>query len=86
MTPIAATIHPVERPPMPANKNSVTLPYLRQWRARALLTQKQLAEAAKLNPWTVTRAERGAPISILSAERIARALGMTIRQLQQEPD
>jgi DNA-binding XRE family transcriptional regulator len=71
---------------MAATKNSVVLPYLRQWRAKHLLTQVQLAERAKLNPWTVTRAEGGAPISILSAERIARSLGMTIKQLQQEPN
>lgn len=72
--------------PMPGHRNSLVLTYLRQWRAKALLTQVQLAEQAGLNPWTVTRAEAGQPVNVLTAERIARALGVSSKDLQREPD
>lgn len=72
---------------MPASRNSVILTYLRQWRAKALLTQVQLAEQAGLNAWTVTRAEAGQPVTLLTAERIARALGVPVKDLMlKEPD
>jgi transcriptional regulator with XRE-family HTH domain len=66
--------------------NSVVLTYARQWRAHRLLTQEQLAEKAGVTVWTVSRAELGKPVSVLTAERIARALGIRTRDFQKEPN
>lgn len=67
---------------MPAPKNVVAVPYLRAWRLHALMTQDQLAEAADVGKATVVRAERDGTVSALTAAKIARALGITLKQLE----
>lgn len=49
---------------------------LRRHRAKQLLTQEALAEAAEVNVSTIIRAERGASLNVLTQERIAQALGV----------
>jgi DNA-binding XRE family transcriptional regulator len=69
------------------NRNTVVLATLRQWRARALLTQAQLADKAGVNLWTVTRAEAGQAVNVLTAERLARALDVSSKDLiSKEPN
>jgi DNA-binding XRE family transcriptional regulator len=63
---------------------TTTLPHVRAWRVHRLLTQAQLAQQAGLHPWTVTTAEANKPVSLLTAERLARALGVTVADLQQK--
>lgn len=63
----------------------VRLPHLRAWRVHKLWTQVQLAKEAHVSEPTVVRAERSAPVGALTAERLARALGVTVRQLQETP-
>lgn len=67
---------------MPAPKSSIKLPYLRAWRLHALMTQDQLAQAAGVGPATVVRAESDNPVNALTAAKIARALGVTLKQLE----
>ncbi len=71
-------------PTMPAPKSTISLPYLRGWRLERLLTQVQLAQAAGVSEPTIVRAENGAPVHALTAVRLARALSVTVRQLQEE--
>jgi DNA-binding XRE family transcriptional regulator len=74
----------LERSTIPMT-NSVVLTYARAWRAHRLFTQEQVAEKAGVTVWTIVRAEAGKPVSVLSAERIARALGARVKDLQREP-
>lgn len=71
---------------MPVNRNSVFLPHLRAWRVKALLTQAQLAVVADVDTWTIGRAEAGKPVAPLTAERLARALNVSVKDFQREPD
>lgn len=57
---------------------------LREWRERRGLTQRQLADNTGISVMSVIRLERdsGSPSPTLSMlERLARALGITVRQL-----
>lgn len=47
---------------------------VRDFRVRKLLTQEMLAERAGVSWFTIQRAEKGIRVSLLSQERIARAL------------
>jgi DNA-binding XRE family transcriptional regulator len=69
---------------VPAPTSYVTLPHLRAWRVHKLWTQAQLASESHISAPTIVRAERGAPVGALTAERLARALGVTVEQLQSE--
>jgi transcriptional regulator with XRE-family HTH domain len=60
------------------------IPYLRAWRVHALMTFPELAAKSLVSRSTIIRAEKGRPVGILTAERLARALGATVRQLQEE--
>jgi transcriptional regulator with XRE-family HTH domain len=67
---------------MPNPTSRFDLPYLRAWRLQKVLTQDQLAEAAGVGAATVPRAEAGKPVNAITAAKLARALGVTIKQLQ----
>jgi transcriptional regulator with XRE-family HTH domain len=67
---------------MPASE--LRIPHLRAWRVRALLTLPQLAEKSLVSRSTIIRAEKGRPVGVLTAERLARALGSTISALENE--
>lgn len=72
---------------MPVSRNSVLLPHLRAWRVKALMTQAQLAKAAGVDTWTVGRAEAGKSVAPLTVERLARALGISSKDLiAKEPE
>lgn len=67
-----------------AKASEVFLPHLRLWRADKGMTQEQLAAAAGVSRGTVLRAENGGSTTILSATRIAKALGISVKRLQTE--
>ena len=46
------------------------------------MTQDQLAEASGVGKATVVRAEGNKPVNALTAARIARALNITLKQLE----
>jgi transcriptional regulator with XRE-family HTH domain len=69
---------------MPAPKNRSPLPYLRAWRLHADLTQHELAAKSNVSHATIARAETGSMVSGLTATRLGRALGVSVRQLQEE--
>jgi transcriptional regulator with XRE-family HTH domain len=69
---------------VPAPTSLIHVPHLRAWRVKALMTQTALAKAAGVAAQTVTRAESGDRVSVLTAERLARALGISVRQLRAE--
>ncbi len=64
--------------------SSRNLPHLRDWRINRGMTQKQLAESASVGEATVARAELGASVSALNAAKLAKALGITLKQLESE--
>lgn len=63
----------------------VTLPGLKAARRRAFLTQEQLAARAGLNVVTLFRAERGEPVSLTTAQKLATALGVEPHELAEPP-
>ena len=73
------------RPGMPAPKTHAKVPSLRQWRVRHYWTQRQLAEQAHVSVATVANAEQGRPISLLSAQKLADTLSVTVHQLRETP-
>lgn len=68
-------------PSMPVSE--LRIPYLRAWRVHALLTLPELAHKSTVSRSTIIRAEKGYPVGVLTAERLARALGITSKQLQE---
>lgn len=69
---------------VPNPKSRISLPYLRAWRLHKLLTQDELAKAAGVGQATVPRAENNNPVNAITAARLARALGVTVKQLETE--
>lgn len=69
---------------VPSPKSRLLLPYLRAWRLHKLLTQDELAKAAGVGQATVPRAESNNPVNAITAARLARALAVTVRQLESE--
>jgi transcriptional regulator with XRE-family HTH domain len=61
------------------------LPHLRAWRLHKLLSQTELAKRSLVARMTIVRAEHGGPIGALTAERLAQALGVKVKQLESEP-
>ncbi len=57
-------------------RRGISLPALRAWRRARLLTQAELARRARVARETVSAAERGQPVKITTAARLARALGV----------
>jgi len=49
-----------------------------------VLTQVQLAAESRVGLATIIRAEKGATVNGITAARLARALGLTLRQLLEE--
>jgi transcriptional regulator with XRE-family HTH domain len=72
-------------PRMPAPTSHLKLPSLQRVRVRAYLTQRQLADKAGVAMSTVARTEQGYPASLITAQRLADALGVSVEQLRQEP-
>ena len=71
---------------MPAPKTHAPVPSLRHWRLAKHWTQRQLAEAAEVAESTVAHGEQGYTLSLLTAKKLADALGVTVSQLRaQEP-
>jgi transcriptional regulator with XRE-family HTH domain len=70
---------------MPAPTTHAKVPSLRHWRVRHYWTQRQLAEQAHVSVATVANAEQGRPISLLSAQKLADTLGVSVRQLRETP-
>jgi transcriptional regulator with XRE-family HTH domain len=70
---------------MPAPTSHHTVPGLQRARVRAYLTQRQLAQKAGVATSTVARAEQGYPMSVLVTQRIADALGVSLRELREAP-
>jgi transcriptional regulator with XRE-family HTH domain len=61
-----------------AAQRGLTLPYLRAWRLRRLLTQAELIEKSGVSRTTVVRAESASgSVSIANIRRLADALGVT---------
>lgn len=74
----------VEELSMPRVKSSRPLPHLRDWRINRALTQKELAAKANVGEATVARAELGKEVSALNAAKLAKALDITLKQLQEQ--
>ena len=70
---------------MPAPTSHHTVPSLQSYRVARYLTQRALAQQAGLATSTVARAEQGYPISLIAAQKLADALGVTVRQLRETP-
>lgn len=64
--------------------SDIAIPHLQAWRAERGLTQNELARLAGVSRGTVLRAERGGAVNIVNATKIAKALGASVRQLQDE--
>ncbi len=72
---------------VPAPRGFTTLPYLRAWRAHRQRQQGDVAEHAGVSKATMIRAEAGRPVSVLTAVKLARELGLSVKQLQEsDPD
>lgn len=69
---------------VPAPTSHLTLPALRRWRLERLLSQRELAEQSDVSEPTIIRAEGGKPVGALTAAKLARALSVTAKQLQEE--
>ena len=54
----------------------LVLTNLRRLRERAALSQRTLAERARVSAATVIRAEKGLPMRFVTARRLAEALGV----------
>ena len=69
---------------MPTPTSHIRIPYLRHWRLHRLLSQSQLVKASGVSAPTIIRAERGELVTALSAAKLARALGVSVKRLQDE--
>jgi transcriptional regulator with XRE-family HTH domain len=69
---------------MAAPKTSTRLPFLRAWRLVRMLTQRELVVASGVSESVVERAERGLAVRAVSAAKLAHALSITVKQLQEE--
>jgi transcriptional regulator with XRE-family HTH domain len=70
---------------MPAPTSHGKVPSLRTWRVRKYWTQRQLAEHAHVAIATVAHAEQGYAISLISMQKLADVLGVTVTQLREAP-
>lgn len=64
-----------------ATNTLLALPRLREVRTRAVLTQGQLAEKAKVAVRTVVAIEMGAPAKVRTVQALAKALGVKPAEL-----
>jgi transcriptional regulator with XRE-family HTH domain len=70
---------------MPAPTSHAPVPSLRYWRIKRLMTQRQLAEKARVATSTVAHGEQAYALSLLTAAKLAEALGVSVRALQDTP-
>jgi transcriptional regulator with XRE-family HTH domain len=75
-------VPPMKEGAMPAPTSHVALPMLRAWRVHRGLTQAELREKAGVAKITVSRAESGGKVNLLSARKLALALDTSIHELQ----
>lgn len=54
---------------------------IKEFRTERGMTQMQLAVAASVHPTQVSQFEMGTPSSLLSASKIAKALGKTVEEV-----
>jgi transcriptional regulator with XRE-family HTH domain len=66
--------------------SDVRVPSLALVRASQGLTQKQLFEKTGVAKSTIVRAEHGGTISILTATKLAQALGVSVADLKREAE
>jgi DNA-binding XRE family transcriptional regulator len=72
---------------VPVPTTHTLLPHLRAWRMHQLMTVRGLADKAGVAFSTVARIERGKPSTGINAIKLARALGVTVRDLKEvEPE
>jgi DNA-binding XRE family transcriptional regulator len=69
---------------MPRPVSLVKLPHLRAWRLKKERTQLDVAANAGVGISTIVRAEKGEDVGALTAQKLARALAVTVRQLKEE--
>jgi transcriptional regulator with XRE-family HTH domain len=69
---------------MPAPTSNAPVPSLRYWRLEKHWTQRELAEHAEVAESTVAPGEQGYALSLLTAKKLADALGVTVKQLRAE--
>jgi transcriptional regulator with XRE-family HTH domain len=62
-------------------RRGLSVPRLEAWRLEHALTQRELAEHADVSRGTVVRAEAGEPISLPNVRKLAKALGISVRDL-----
>ena len=67
---------------MPAPTSHAPVPSLRYWRIKRLMTQRQLAEKAGVATSTVAHGEQAYPLSLLTAAKLAEALGVSVQALR----
>lgn len=67
---------------MASRSSDMLLPHLQGWRADRGMTQTELAEKAGVAASTVRRAERSESISPVNVAKIAKALGISVRELR----
>jgi DNA-binding XRE family transcriptional regulator len=60
------------------------VPYLKAWRDWRLLTQKELADKAKVSEATIVSIENGANARLITIRKLATALGITAEELARE--
>jgi transcriptional regulator with XRE-family HTH domain len=68
--------------PMPPPTSNAPVPSLRYWRLEKHWTQRELAEHASVAESTVAHGEQGYALSLLTAKKLADALGATVKQLR----
>jgi transcriptional regulator with XRE-family HTH domain len=66
-----------------AGVTTLALPALRHWRAWRGFTQEQLADRIGMRRNTIWLIESGHPTRVRTANLLARALGVSVAQLQQ---
>ena len=66
----------------PYADRGITVPYLSAWRATRGHSQVELATRADLSISTVARSEQGGKVSLPNAVKLARALGVSVNDLQ----
>jgi transcriptional regulator with XRE-family HTH domain len=60
-------------------------PKIRRLRTEAGLTMRQLADQISVNQESVRRAEKGGPVGGVTTARLARALGVSMRDISNWP-
>jgi transcriptional regulator with XRE-family HTH domain len=69
---------------VPAPKTHKRVPSLRHYRVHHYWSQRELAQAAHVSIGTVAAAEQNHAISLVSRQKIADALGVSVRDLEAE--